>query len=153
MGFFKRYIYGPSRTKPKEEQVHKASPAAGRTAPGPSSPAGTEDFNFHEGLVATAGPSATCKHIPPAGTAVVEIMRADGTILAMDVFRASFPAPAGPWFPLPNLPATHVRPGTGSAHQEFEFDMYGPHPIELPDHLAAKTNIGATRARVWWSCE
>lgn len=159
MGFIRRYIYGPSRKKPQAEQVHKAQPRVDRTAPGPASPArpatgaaGAEVLNFSEGLVATAGPSITCRHIPSAGTVVVELMRADGTLMAMDVFRANFPAPGGAWFPLPNLPSTYVRPGAGRSHQEFEFDLNGQHPIELPEHLAAKRDIGATRARVWWSC-
>ncbi len=148
MGFFRRYIYGPSRKKPQKQKVHAAQTQRGRAAQGA---AGAETFDFHEGLV--VGPSATCKHNPPTGTVVVEILRADGILMALDVFRASYPAPNGPFFPLPNLPATHVRPGTGGAHQEFEFDLNGPHPIELPEHLVAKINIGATRARVWWSCE
>jgi len=114
---------------------------------------GATVFEFHEGLT-TGGGSRIGKHSPVSGTAVVEILTGGGQIMALDVFEVASPAPSGPWSPLEGVPATHVVSGeTNRGHQEFEFRLDGPHPLKLPEHLAAKTTIGGVTAKVWWSCE
>ena len=92
MSLWRRYIYGPSRTKPQKQKARAVRTQDGRAAQGA---AGAEVFDFHESLV--VGPSRTGKHHPSAGTVVVEILRADGILMALDVFRASYPAPGGGW--------------------------------------------------------
>ena len=145
MGFFKRRVAACKPNGPR--------PAKQTTTPqGPLGHSGPDVFDFHEGFI-TSGDDNIGRHSPASGTAVVEIYSVNGTLMALDVFQVAGPAPSGPWTPLAGNPATYVVPGdTNRGHQEFGFRLDGPHPLKLPEHLAAKTTIGGVTAKVWWSC-
>jgi hypothetical protein len=149
--FLRMVGFGQTNSKQKAPPT-RARPA---TRPRVGNPGTGDRFHFHEGLVATkGGGSQIGKYSPQAGCAIVEIHDQAGRILALDVFKTSEPAPRGPWKPLPGVCATKVVPGdTGRPHQEFEFGLAGPHPLELPQHLLDKMSIGGTLAKVWISCE
>ena len=158
MGVFKRLatlligeLDGQGPTQPDATpQILSRPPSHPRKPTGGTG--GAEVFRFHEGLT-TGGGNRIGKHSPISGTAVVEILTGSGQIMALDVFEVVSPAPRGPWKPLEGVPATYVVPGnTNRGHQEFEFRLDGPHPLKLPEHLAAKTTIGGVTAKVWWSC-
>jgi hypothetical protein len=94
---------------------------------------------------------------PAPGTAVVELIDAHGNTLMMDLIKTENAAPRGPLRLSNGDPATFVIVPHGSveyAHQAFSFDLTKlPYPLELPKHLLDKVQLGAERARVWWSCE
>jgi len=94
---------------------------------------------------------------PAPGTAVVELLDTEGNTLMMDILRVDEPAPRGPLRLYDGSPATFVIVPHGPveyAHQSFSFALgKPPYPLDLPAHLLDKVKLGATRARVWWSCE
>jgi hypothetical protein len=94
---------------------------------------------------------------PTPGTAVVELLNEHGDTLIMDILQVADPAPQGPLHLVGSGPATFVRVPHGPifyAHQAFVIDLKNkPYPIELPEHLLDKIPLGATNARIWWSCE
>ena len=146
-------VFGVFKRRVAECKPNGQGPAKQTTPPQglPGHP-GPEVYDFHEGLT-TGGGNRIGKHSPISGTAVVEILTGSGAIMALDVFEVVSPAPRGPWKPLEGVPATHVVSGeTNRGHQEFEFRLDGPHPLKLPEHLAAKTTIGGVTAKIWWSC-
>jgi hypothetical protein len=94
---------------------------------------------------------------PTPGTAVVELLNANGDTLIMDILKVADPAPRGPLRIANEDPATFVRVPLGpifQSHQAFVINLDNtPYPIDLPQHLLDKIPLGATRARIWWSCE
>lgn len=112
------------------------------------------------GLVETVhvGVGLNRRRVRPApGTAVVELLDEHGNTLIMDILSVADPAPTGPLRLEDGTPATYVRVPHGPkfyAHQAFGFSLdQKPYPIELPQHLLDKISLGATNARIWWSCE
>lgn len=92
---------------------------------------------------------------PAPGTMLIELVDYHNHTLFMETVETSRPAPTGSWVPQAGNPSTFVRVGqTGWAHQAFQFQFDGDHPVKLPADLVAKAKkLGARRAYVWWSCE
>lgn len=112
------------------------------------------------GLVETVhvGVGLNRKRVRPSpGTAVVELLNATGDTLMMDILKVADPAPRGPMRLSNGSPSTFVIVPHGPveyAHQAFGFSLDEPeYPISLPQHLLDKISLGATNARIWWSCE
>lgn len=106
-----------------------------------------ETFHFRENLVANGSAPRFAQRVPPAGHACVEVLDADGNVLAMD----TFPAPAAPSgaYHVCGRPATFVVDGkTGRAQQEFTCSI-ADCPVPLPGHIANRSGT----LRVWWNCE
>jgi hypothetical protein len=117
-------------------------------------------FKERLGLVETVhvGVGMNRKRVRPTpGTAVVELLNETGDTLIMDILLVDDAAPAGPLRLSNGGVATYVRVPHGSlfySHQAFDFELDElPYPIELPQHLLDKISLGATKARIWWSCE
>jgi hypothetical protein len=91
---------------------------------------------------------------PPPGTMIIEMVDRGGNTLMIDTVPTEKQAPRGPFHVL-GRPATYVQIGaTGYAHQAFAFFVDEPeYPVEIPQHLLDKIELGAQKVRVWWSCE
>ena len=90
---------------------------------------------------------------PAPGTMIVELVDSGGNTLAVDMLAVDEPASPSP-VRFNGKPATYVKVGkTGFRHQSFSYALDEPAPIDLPEHLKAKAQIGARRVNVWWSCE
>ena len=94
---------------------------------------------------------------PTPGTAVVELLNEHGDTLIMDILKVADAAPIGPLYIANEAPATFVKVPHGPifhSHQAFVINLDNtPYPIDLPQHLLDKIPLGATKARIWWSCE
>jgi hypothetical protein len=164
MGFWRRLFYGQEHTEPqtpptpasrRDELYDRIIAEAEKNVTswtGVSGTAGSaEVFDFKENIAVSTGPQPGI-HQPRPGTAVVEVVGPNG-LLAMDVFAVTEPAPSGP-FKYGPIASTHVVVGdTNCGHQEFEFPLDGPHPVELPKHIKDKGELGGHTIKIWWSCE
>lgn len=110
-----------------------------------------ENLNLTEKVFVTVGIDRKRVH-PAPGTILVEVLGAQGQTLTIDTFKAPKPAPKGPWH-VNEKPATFVAVGeTGNAHQAFNCSI-DECPVELPENIRSKIELGATSLNVWWSCE
>jgi hypothetical protein len=148
---------GPEVKQAKRPAVRPATPA-GR-APR-SAPAGSDAFRFREGAGArvqksgarSAGVPQFGKYAPRPGTCAVEVYHEDGQLMAYDMFRVDEVPPAAAHLINKYPSCTDVTHGrTGFSHVELKFDLKGEHPVELPEHILAKRELGARYAKLWWS--
>jgi len=110
-----------------------------------------EDLNLTEKVFVSVGVDRKRVH-PAKGTILIEVLGASGETLILDTIKATEPAPRGPWH-VAGKPTTYVCVGTtGHSHQAFAC-VLDEIPFQLPDHILAKVDLGATSFNIWWSCE
>lgn len=91
--------------------------------------------------------NTVARHVPKPGTAIVELLREDGSLLALDT------VPAAPSLPGEGIQYTNVVVPNGPKeyrHIEFTVASSQPMPFPLPDHLK---RADVASVKVWWSQE
>lgn len=146
MGFFE-WLFGSEDADPVPAPAESDDSASTDSGPGDS-------FDFSESVGAEVNPLPSfVRDAPPAGAATLIVMDEQAQEIAKDRVRVSEPAPTGAVH-IAGQPATYHRVGgTGNAHQEVLVDMDDRLPIEIPDHIAEKADLGGEKLRLLWSCE
>lgn len=137
---FLGWLFGSEDEEPEPEPADSSGPG--------------ENFDFSESVGAEVNPLPSfVRDAPPPGAATLIVLDESASEIAKDRVRVSESAPTGAVH-IAGQPATYHRVGgTGNAHQEVLVDMDDRLPIEIPDHIAEKADLGGEKLRLLWSCE